>query len=77
MQLGQLDPSNVIDQNRPQIGVHPEIHNTEINLSITYGDMVSIGEYNGGDIKDLEKMVAKQFEKHTKDLNNAIRKYSR
>ena len=77
MQLGQLDPSNIIDQNRPSIGVHPEIHNTEINLSITYGDMVSIGEYNGGDVKDLEKMVAKQFEKHTKDLNNAIRKYSR
>ena len=77
MQLGQLDPSNIIDQNRPQIGVHPEIHNTEINLSITYGDMVSIGEYNGGDVKDLEKMVAKQFDKHTKDLNNAIRKYVR
>lgn len=77
MQLGQLDPSNVLNQNRPSIGVHPEIHNTEINLSITYGDMVSIGEYNGGDIKDLEKMVAKQFEKHTRDLNNAIRKYVR
>ena len=77
MQLGELDPSNVIDQNRPSIGVHPEIHNTEINLSITYGDMVSINEYNGGDIKDLEKMVAKQFDKHTKDLNSALRKYVR
>lgn len=77
MQLGRLDPSTILDQNKPSIGVHPEIHNTEINIDITYGDMVSIGEYNGGDIKDLEKMVAKQFDKHTKDLNSALRKYVR
>lgn len=77
MELGQLDPQSILDANRPQIGVHPEIHNTEINLSITYGDMVSIGEYNGNNLVDLEKMVAKQFDKHTKDLNNALRKYTR
>ena len=72
-----MDPQSMLDANRPQIGVHPEIHNTEINLSITYGDMVSIGEYNGANIGDLEKMVAKQFDKHTKDLNNALRKFTR
>ena len=77
MEWGKLDPSGMLDQNRPAIGVHPEIHNTEINISVTYGDMISIDEYNGGDIKDLEKMVAKQFEKHTKDLNNSIRRYVR
>lgn len=77
MKLGKLDPSNIIEQNRPSIGIHPEMHNTEINISVTYGDMISIEEYNGGDVKDLEKMVAKQFDKHTKDLNNAIRKYVR
>jgi hypothetical protein len=72
-----MDPQEMLDRNRPQIGVHPEIHNTEIKLDITYGDMVSIGEFHGDNLADLEKMVAKQFEKHTKDLNNAIRKYVR
>lgn len=72
-----MDPQSMLDANRPQIGVHPEIHNTEINLSITYGDMVSIGEYNGANLGDLEKMVAKQFDKHTKDLNSALRKFTR
>ena len=72
-----MDPQSMLDANRPQIGVHPEIHNTEINLNITYGDMVSIGEYNGANLGDLEKMVAKQFDKHTKDLNSALRKFTR
>lgn len=72
-----MDPQGMLDQNRPSVGVSPEIHNTEINLNITYGDMVSIGEYNGNNLADIEKMVAKQFDKHTKDLNNALRKYVR
>ena len=77
MQLGQLDPSEILERNRPSIGVHPEIHNTEINLSLTYGDMVSIGEFHGDNLADLEKMVEKQFEQHTKNLNQALRKYVR
>lgn len=77
MKLGQLDPSEVLDRNRPSIGVSPEVHNTEINLNITYGDIVSIGEYNGNNLDELQKMVKKEFEQHTKDLNSALRKYVR
>ena len=77
MQLGSLDPSEVLSRSAPQIGVHPEIHNTEINLNITYGDMVSIGEFHGDNLADLEKIVAKQFEQHTKNINQALRKYTR
>ena len=77
MAWGELNPQNMIEQNRPSIGISPDVHNTEINLSITYGDMVSIGEFHGDNLADLEKMVAKQFEKHTKDLNSALRRYTR
>lgn len=76
MELGQLDPSEVLERNRPAITA-PHIINNEISLNITYGDMVSIGEYNGNNLADLEKMVSKQFEKHTKDLNNALRRFTR
>ena len=72
-----MNPQEVLDRNRPTIGASPAIHNTEINLNITYGNMVSIAEYNGGNIEELKKMVSKQFEKHTKDLNSALRKYTR
>ena len=77
MELGQLDPSAILERNKPQIGLPAEIHNTEINLNIQYGDMVSIGEFHGDNPDDIAKIVAKQFEKHTKDLNAALRKYTR
>lgn len=77
MSWGELNPQEMIDRSRPSVGISPDVHNTEINLSITYGDMVSIGEFHGDNLADLEKMVAKQFEKHTKDLNSALRRYSR
>lgn len=77
MEWGQLDPRDMIEQNRPSVSVPSEIKNTEINLSISYRDMLHIEEFNGEDPDEIAKIVAKQFEKHTKDLNNALRRYSR
>jgi hypothetical protein len=77
MEWGKLDPTAMLEQNRPSMNVHPEIHNTEINLSMTYGDILHIDEFNGNNTEDVAKLVAKQFEKHTKDLNNALRKFTR
>ena len=77
MEWGKLDPTSMLEQNRPAMSVHPEIHNTEVNLSMTYGDILHIDEFNGNNPEDVAKLVAKQFEKHTRDLNNALRKYTR
>ena len=77
MGWGKLDPTTMLEQNRPSLNVHPEIHNTEINLSMTYGDILHIDEFNGNNPEDVAKLVAKQFEKHTRDLNNSLRKYTR
>ena len=71
-----MNPQEVLDRSRPEITA-PHITNNEINLNLTYGDMVSIGEFHGDNLADLEKMVAKQFEKHTKDINQALRKFTR
>lgn len=77
MEWGKLDPTSMLEQNRPSMNVHPEIHNTEVNLSMTYGDILHIDEFHGDNPDDIAKIVAKQFEKHTKDLNNALRKFAR
>lgn len=77
MEWGKLDPTSMLEQSRPSMNVHPEIHNTEINLSMTYGDILHIDEFNGNNPEDVAKLVTKQFEKHTKDLNNALRKFTR
>lgn len=77
MKWGALDPSSILEQNKPTIGVHPEIHNTEINLNISYGDVLHIDEYNGGKPEDLTKIIAKEFDKHLKTVNQHIRRYSK
>ena len=77
MDWGALNPQDWLDRNRPSVGIPTEIHNTEINLNIEYGDMVSIGEFHGDNPEDIAKIVAKQFEKHTQQLNNSLRKFVR
>lgn len=77
MDWGELNPQDILDRNRPSVGVSPEVHATEINLNIQYGDMLKIENFKGDNPDEIAKIVAKQFEKHTKDLNNALRKYTR
>ena len=77
MEWGKLDPTSMIEQNKPSIIPSPEVKATEINLNIQYGDMLKINNFDGNNPEEIAKIVAKQFEKHTKDLNNSLRKYVR
>ena len=77
MEWGRLDPSIMLDSNRPKVNVHPEIRNTEIRLDCSVGTLLHIDEFNGDNPEDIAKLVAKEFDKHTKNLNNALRKYAR
>lgn len=72
-----MNPQDMLDRNRPTVGVSPEVHNTEINLNMQYGDMLRIENFNGDSPEDVAKIVAKQFEKHTAQLNQSLRKYVR
>ena len=72
-----MNPQDMLDRSRPTVGISPEVHNTEINLNIQYGDMLKIENFKGDNPDEIAKIVAKQFEKHTKDLNSALRKYVR
>ena len=76
MEWGKLDPTSMIEQNRPSITA-PVVQNKEVNIDLTYGDILHIDEFHGDDPDEIAKIVAKQFEKHTKDLNSALRKYAR
>ena len=77
MSWGTLDPTNMLEQNRPSIGVSPEVHNTEINLDCSVGKLIHIEHCDQGTLPDVEKMVNKAFEKHMQNLNNSIKKFVR
>ena len=72
-----MNPQDMLDRNRPSVGVSPEVHNTEINLNIQYGDMLKIENFKGDNPEEIAKIVAKEFEKHTAQLNQSLRKYVR
>ena len=76
MTLGQLDPQDIIDRNRPVISA-PHVTNNETVISIEYGDILHIDNYTGNNPENLSKMIDKAFDKHMKQLNNEIRKFTR
>ncbi len=73
MKLGSLDPSDVLSRNTPQIGVHPEIHNTEVNITMEIAEVVHIDEVTQDTIPDLTKAVRKEMDSYMLKVNNAIR----
>lgn len=76
MQLGQLNPQDILDRNRPTISA-PHITNNETVINIEYGDVLHIENFNGDKPEDLSKMIDKAFDKHMKQLNSEIRRYTR
>lgn len=77
MKLGQLDPSIVLDQNRPQIAPSKSIVNTEIRLDCSVGTLVNIEHCDQSTLPDVEKLVNKAFDKHMQTLNNSIKRFTR
>ena len=76
MGWSELDPSVMLDQNRPVINA-PHITNHETVINIEYGDILHIDNFSGNNPENLSKMIDKAFDKHMKKLNSEIRKYTR
>ena len=77
MEWGKLDPSIMLDQNRPTIAPSKSVVNTEINLDCSVGTMVNIEHCDQGTLPDVEKIVNKAFDKHMQNLNNSLKRYTR
>jgi len=79
MKLGQLDPSLILEQNKPSVGLGSNIINNtmQINVDASVGTLLHVDEFNGDDPAEVVKIVNKALEQHTKNLNSALRKYTR
>lgn len=76
MEWGKLDPSIMLEQNRPFISA-PHVVNNETVISLEYGDILHIDNFSGDKPEDLSKMIDKAFDKHMKELNAHIRRYAK
>lgn len=79
MEWGKLDPSTMLDQNRPQIGVSPSVVNntTEIHIDASVGELIHVEHLDGNNPAEISKIVDKAWDKRMKELNGFVRKYSR
>lgn len=77
MKLGQLDPSTFLDQNRPSVGMHPEIHNTEISINMDIAEVVHIDRVEKDTLPDLTKAIEKQMNSYMSKVNNSLKRYTR
>lgn len=76
MQLGELNPQDVLDRSRPVISA-PHITNNNIEITMEFGEVVHIDTVTNDTIPNLTKAIEKQMDKYMKNLNNNIRKYTR
>jgi TP901 family phage tail tape measure protein len=77
MKIGSINPQEILDRNRASVKVNPAVANNNVNINITYGDILHVDNLNGGDTAEIAKIVDARFNKHTKQLNDSLRKYVR
>lgn len=79
MDWGAINPQDMLDRNRPSTGVTPSIinNNMEFKVDASIGTLLKIDEFNGDDPDEVLKMINKALDQHTKNLNNALRRYTR
>ena len=73
MQLGQLNPQDILDRSRPVVSA-PHITNNNIELTMEIGEVVHIDTVTNETVPNLTKAIDKQLDKYMKQLNGQIRR---
>ena len=76
MKLGSLDPKDILDRNRPKIGV-PYIVNNSIELNMSFGNMINIEHADKDSIPEIKDVVKAQLDSYMKNINSSLKKYTR
>jgi LysM repeat protein len=79
MEWGKLDPTTMLEQNRPEIGVSPSVVNntTEIHIDASVGELLHVEHLDGNNPAEISKIVDKAWDKRMKELNGYVRRYVR
>jgi hypothetical protein len=78
MEWGSLDPSTMLERNRPQIAMSPSVVNNtmEISVDASVGELIHVDTLNGNNPAEIAKVVDKAWDKYMKELNAHIRRYA-
>lgn len=76
MKLGQLDPRQVLERNMPKIGA-PYIVNNNIELNMSFGNMINIEHADKDSIPEIRDVVKAQLDSYMKGVNQSLKKFTR
>lgn len=76
MELGQLDPSEVLNRSRAAITT-PHVTNNEINISMDIAEVVHIDKVTNDTLPNLTKAIEKQMDSYIGKLNNSLKRFTR
>ena len=76
MELGQLDPSQVLERNMPKIGA-PYITNNNMEINLNIAEVVHIDQADNRSIPDITKAVQQQMDNYMKNINQGLKRYCR
>lgn len=76
MKLGSLDPTDVLDRNRPKIGA-PYIVNNSMEINMNIAEVVHIDNADNRSIPDITKAVQSQMDAYMKNINNSLKRFTR
>jgi hypothetical protein len=74
-----MNPQEMLDRNRPQITPHNSVvnNNMEFKIDASVGELIHVERLEGGDLKEINKVIDRAWDKKMQGLNNAIKKFSR
>ena len=76
MKIGSLDPTDVLDRNRPKIGA-PYIVNNSMEINMNIAEVVHIDNADNRSIPDITKAVQSQMDAYMKNINNSLKRFTR
>ena len=77
VELGQLDPTDLLTRSTPSISMSPSVTTNNMEVSMQIAEVVHIDTVSNDTIPDLTKAIEKQMDKYMRNINNNIRKYAR
>lgn len=76
MKLGSLDPTDVLERNKPKIGA-PYIINSNMEINLNIAEVVHIDSADNRSIPDITKAVQDQMDTYMKRINQGLKRYTR
>ena len=73
MELGQLDPSEILSRSTPQIGMSPSVVNNTMEVNLNIAEVVHVDHVDNDTIPDLTKAIRKEMDSYMLKVNNAIK----